>query len=537
MIPIRTDSATRARYSEGAGIYRIVPAAVARPRDAAELARVLAWASERDLAVIPRGAGTGMAGGNVGEGLVVDLTAFGRPGPAINPATRLVIADAGIPLAAITAAAAGHGLRFLPDPSSAEWASVGGVVSTNAAGPRSFRHGAVDRWVAGLDLVTSEGLLTLDRGRPVESRHPVADRFANAVAPLLDAHRDAVLARTPSTSKQATGYGLARYHHTGDLVDLVIGSEGTLGIVTAARLRLVPEPAACATVELTLDDRDQIADVVAHLRQVRPVAIELFDASFLRVVHEGGVAIDGPAGRDGAAAVLLVELEADSDAAIDAGLAAALPVPGLSAGRVRIARAPRDRRALWSLRHRASPMLAGLADGRRSLQVIEDGCVPLHALATYLEAVERACRGVGIDAVMFGHAGDGHVHVNLLPDMRRTDWLDAVRQVYLTVADTLEALGGTPSGEHGIGRIRAPLLERFLGPEAVADLHAIKRCFDPTGRFNPGVLLAAGGDPLSRLKVGPDAAPIPSDVAQWLRDVEVARRWDASRWPNAGAGA
>ncbi len=302
MQPIRTDARTRARYSQGAGIYRIVPRAVAHPVDPAELASILEWARERGLPVTPRGAGTAMDGGNLGDGLLLDLRGLRQRPPHIDTERRLADVDAGIALAGVNAAAATAGLRVGPDPSSAAWATVGGMIGTNAAGPRSFRLGAIDRWVSEAELVTFDGPLGLVRGRAAEPSHAAVARFGRDAVPLLEAHRDAILAHVPHTTKHTAGYGLQRYLEHGDLLDLVIGSEGTLGIVTRATLRLEPIPTQRATMQIALDDRAAIPAVVAALAPAMPMAVELFDRSFLRLVAER-------IGHMEAAALLLVDLE------------------------------------------------------------------------------------------------------------------------------------------------------------------------------------------------------------------------------------
>jgi glycolate oxidase len=151
-------------------------------------------------------------------------------------------------------------------------------------------------------------------------------------------------------------------------------------------------------------------------------------------------------------------------------------------------------------------------------------------LGRYLDAVELACTEAAMDVVMFGHAGDGHVHVNLLPDLGTPDWLTRVEEIWQRVTAAMLELGGTPAGEHGAGRLRAGQLERFLGPEAMVCFDAIKRAFDPQDLFNPGVILPDGSDPLADLKVGPRAVPLPTGQEDALRRIEEERRWGESRW-------
>jgi FAD/FMN-containing dehydrogenase len=192
-----------------------------------------------------------------------------------------------------------------------------------------------------------------------------------------------------------------------------------------------------------------------------------------------------------------------------------------------------DRRGLeklWEVRRLASPALARLPESQRSLQVIEDGCVPLDRLSDYIAGLRAAADGRGIPVAIFGHAGDGHVHVNALPDVSRKGWKNALTLLFNDVLDVLVRLGGVPAGEHGVGRLRAGALERFYGPETVARFAAVKRAYDPLSILNPGVIIpAADWAPLAALKVGDGAAPIPEDIASRLHDMERNAAWATPR--------
>ncbi|HXI21874.1 MAG TPA: FAD-linked oxidase C-terminal domain-containing protein, partial [Gemmatimonadales bacterium] len=192
-------------------------------------------------------------------------------------------------------------------------------------------------------------------------------------------------------------------------------------------------------------------------------------------------------------------------------------------------------RRLWALRHAASPILASLPPDRRSLQVIEDGCVPLPRLGDYARAIREAATECGITVVIFGHAGDGHLHVNALPELARPDWVERVERLYRAVNAAAIRLGGTVSGEHGDGRLRAPLLEQLYGPELVGLFRRVKAAFDPHGIFNPGVKLG-GASPIRHLKLGPDAAAIDEDIALGLRDIEQSGGYARSRLALAQSG-
>jgi FAD/FMN-containing dehydrogenase len=517
----RTDQRARAAYAEGAGIYRILPAAVCVPADRDDLASLVHWAAAHRARLIPRGAGSGMGGGNVGDGVVVDLTGLPRR-REIDPAARRARTSANLTLTELNTAADPHRLRLPPDPSSARWATLGGLVSTNAAGARSVRYGSVRRWVESLELVTADGeVATLQRGRASTEGGPSAraiERFARDVAPSLRGARTLVDSRFPRTRKNSSGYALDAYLASGDLLDLLIGAEGTLGLVTAVEWRLDTLPLHRGGLRVALGSLDGLSDAVTALLAHQPSALELLDRSFLELVGEHGTD-----------AVLLVEFEGDTAGEVRQMVQRAAQsirpmATGVDTG---LTQAATER--LWALRHAASPMLAMLPEDRRSLQVIEDGCVPVERMAEYVRAVRAAAAERGLQVVIFGHAGDGHVHVNLLPEVARAGWEEAVASLLDEVTDALIRLGGTPSGEHGDGRLRAGLLPRVYGEDVLALFQQVKRAFDPLGILNPGVILPSGEPPMRHLKVGAQAIALPADIARGLREIEQTGGYARSR--------
>ena len=320
----------------------------------------------------------------------------------------------------------------------------------------------------------------------------------------------------PRTRKNSSGYALDAWLESGDLLDLLIGAEGTLGIVTAADWRLDRHAPASAALRVSLASLDALSGVVETLLAHGPAAVELLDRTFLDLVGTHGAS---PRAVRGVEAVLLVEMEAESQPSAAAAVQAAADAVRPAALRVETAVEDADMRRLWAIRHAASPILAGLPEERRSLQVIEDGCVPVARLGEYVRAVREAAARRKLDVVLFGHAGDGHLHCNLLPELARAGWEAEVASLLEEVTDVVVALGGTPSGEHGDGRLRAPLLERVFGPEVVALFGKVKDAFDPQGILNPGIKLGHAPS-IARLKTGAAAAVLPADIAAALRTIE-----------------
>lgn len=512
----RSDERARAAYAEGAGIYRILPAAVCLPADRDDVVSLVRWAVEHRVPVVPRGAGSAMGGGNVGEGVVVDLTRLPRR-LEIRPVERVALTSANVTLTELNVAADSHRLRLPPDPSSGRFATLGGMVSTNASGARTVRYGSVRRWVVGLELVTATGeVLELRRGAPAPEESDTVRRFERDVAPAIAAAHGLVAARFPRTRKNSSGYALEDWLASRDLLDLVIGAEGTLGIVTRIDWRLDSQPAHRAGLRVELRSLDDLVKVVAALLACDPSAVELLDRTFLDLIRHTEVG----EGIAGAEAVLLVEIERDDPRALREAVAKASDGVRPWAAAVDTALTTASSARLWELRHAASPILAGLPEDRRSLQVIEDACVPLERMGEYIRIVRRVTSARDIAAVIFGHAGDGHVHVNLLPRIGRAGWEQSVAGVLEEVSDAVVRLGGTPSGEHGDGRLRAALLQRVYGEEIVGLFRRLKECFDPLGILAPGVILPSGEPAIGRLKVGRQAVTIPDDIAHALREIE-----------------
>ena len=511
----RTDERARAAYAEGAGIYRIVPLGVCLPADRDDVVSLVRWASDHRVPLVPRGAGSAMGGGNVGEGVVVDLTRLPRL-LEVRPAERVAVTSANVTLTELNLAADPHRLRLPPDPSSGRFATLGGMVSTNAAGARTVRYGSVRRWVAGLELVTATGeVLELRRGGGGGSSATVR-RFETEVAPAITAAHGLVAARFPRTRKNSSGYALEDWLASRDLLDLVIGAEGTLGFVTRVTWRLDAQPAHRAGLRVELRSLDDLVKVVAALLACEPSAVELLDRTFLDLIRHTEVG----EGLAAAEAILLVEIERDDARSLREAVARASDGVRPWAAAVDTALTAASSARLWELRHAASPILAGLPEDRRSLQVIEDACVPLDHMGEYIRIVRRVTSARDIAAVIFGHAGDGHVHVNLLPKIGRAGWEQGVAGVLEEVSDAVVRLGGTPSGEHGDGRLRAALLQRVYGDEIVGLFRRLKQAFDPLGILAPGVILPSGEPAIGRLKVGREAAPIPDDIAHGLREIE-----------------
>lgn len=422
-----------ARVRDGAwasGLEGTTPALVA-PADAAQVAEVVAWCAQRDVAIVAAGGLTGYCGGAVpvrGDEVVLSLTRLDRV-RALDPVQRRTEVEAGVTTATVARRAREEGLWWPVDPGAAESSTIGGNVATNAGGPHAFRHGVTRAWVTGVEAVLADGALVRVGG------------------PL---------------PKDVAGY---------DLVGLLCGSEGTLGIVTSAWLRLRPSPPAQLPVAAVGVEPQAALEAVLACG-VESEVLEVVDASATRWAPAPWWECD-------AGDVVLVEATGEADAGV---LAAALREAGAGA----VVRPPAGE--LWRWRAGVSIAVTAARGGKLS----EDVAVPLDRVGELLEAVLAIGARHGLDACSWGHLGDGNLHATFLLDpgdaAQRARADDAARELFATAA----ALGGTVSGEHGLGVLKAGELERQWAPAALDAHEAVKRALDPRGLLNPGKKQARG---------------------------------------------
>jgi FAD/FMN-containing dehydrogenase len=401
-------------------------AALVRPADADEVAAVVRWAYAHDVAIVPVGGRTGYSGGIVPGGdrpaVAIALDRLDRI-RSFEPLLWRMEAEAGVTTATIARRARENGLLFGPDPGAAEQSQLGGNLATNAGGPHAFKYGVTGRWVTGIEAVLAPGDLA---------------RFGGPVR------------------KDVAGY---------DLRALLIGSEGTLGIITAAWLRFVPAPPAALPVAAAFADVRAGCDAVAAVlgSGVVPAAVEYLDGR--------SIAAAPPPFLDAAGAALLVVCEAESEADREELLAA------LGDGAV----APQAGE-VWRWRDGVSIAVRAA----RGEKLSEDIAVPVDRLAEAIEGTLAIGERHGLEACSWGHAGDGNLHSSFLLDPGDAPMRERAEAAARDLFALARELGGTASGEHGIGLLKRGQLSAQWSPAAVAAHRAVKRALDPKGLFNPG---------------------------------------------------
>lgn len=467
-----------------------------------------------------------MPGGAIGSGVIVDLSRWNQI-DEVDLDRRTVRVGPGATRAAVDGAARGHGLRFPVDPSSGAFCTVGGMASTNAAGSHSLKFGSTRRWVTSIDCVFADGARSeIRRGAPLPRGIAAIDRFLALASALALAEADLPSVHA-GVLKESSGYAIAEFARSAELIDLLVGSEGTLAFFTALELALIPVAGATSSLLSAFASLEDAVVAAGRARASGAAACELLDRTFLDVAASGG-ASDLPENTE---AALLVEVEGeDATEAADSARAVERAFRETGATVTRLALDPVHETEIWELRHAASPILSRLDARLRSMQFVEDCAVPPRHLPAYVRGVRRILDANETRGVIFGHAGDSHVHVNPLIDTGRADWRARVERILADVTALAASLGGTLAGEHGDGRLRTPLLPRVWSGAAMERFAAVKRAFDPLDILNPGVKTALPEQhALEGIKYDPKLPPLPRRARAVLDRVERDRAYSGFR--------
>ena len=428
-------------YSYDAAFAEGSPDVVVLPATTEQVSQVVKLAAEARIPIVPRGMGSGMAAGSVpmvNGGMVVSLTRMNRI-LEIDAANATVHTEAGVVTADLQAAVEKIGLFYPPDPSSIRHSTIGGNIACNAGGPRCLKYGVTGDYVLGLTVVLADGRILRTGGKPI---------------------------------KDVTGY---------DLNGLFTGSEGTLGLITEALLRLVAKP-RCARTALaefvSLDDASHTVNAILSAGIV-PASLELMDQTAIVCIEETmhlGLNTDVEAS-------LIIETDgADEQTVLNEIQACAKICKECVAQSVKLAQNEAERASLWKARRSMSPSLARKAPNKLG----EDITVPRSAIPEVIQRLRAISAKHGLPIVIFGHAGDGNLHPNILFDKRQSEQWQKAEQMVAEIFDASLAVGGTLSGEHGVGVLKRPYMEQALGPISIDVQRHIKQALDPLNILNPG---------------------------------------------------
>ncbi|SFF42827.1 FAD/FMN-containing dehydrogenase [Actinacidiphila alni] len=482
------DPGARALMTMDASNYRRVPLGVVAPADAEDVAAALAVCRDHGVPVVPRGGGTSIAGQATGIGVVLDFTRHMNRVVAIDADARTARVQPGVVLDDLRGAAAAHGLTFGPDPSTHSRCTLGGMIGNNACGSHSVAWGTTADNVRALDVLTYRGEHARLGGAEADPASAAPDalpaRLRDGLRGLADRHLALLRTGFPELPRRISGYALDRLlpEHGRDAARAFTGSEGTLGVLTEATVRLVCPPAARVLAVLGYPDESAAADAAHLLLPRRPLTVE-------------GMAADlvGAAGRSlpRGGAWLFVEVGGDDP---DDALARARDLCRTADGSTahEVVADPARQRALWRIREDAAGTATRMPDGSEAWPGWEDCAVPPARLGGYLREFRALLAEHGLRGAPYGHFGDGCVHVRIDFDLKERAGVARFRRFSEAAADLVVSHGGSLSGEHGDGQARAELLPKMYGPEMIALFSDFKDLWDPDRGLNPGMLVRPG---------------------------------------------
>jgi FAD/FMN-containing dehydrogenase/Fe-S oxidoreductase len=484
---VALDNLTRQLYATDASIYQVEPLAVAFPRSTKQACAIIQAASQASIPVIPRGAGTGLAGGAIGEGLVVDFSRYNKSISDIDLQSRTVRVGSGVVLDQLNRFLHPYGFCFGPDVATSSRATIGGMIANNSSGAHALVYGTTADHIVGLDVVLAGGKfakLSADRESLPLQRDLVEDLVQFNSLLIEEKFPAGLVKRWP-------GYALDRcLREPGNLINIFCGSEGTLGAIVSAEIKIVPLPKEKGLALLFFKSVAEAMQATVELLELKPAAIEHMDSVLLDQTKGHPMF---QAARD------LMELDrfpCESVLAVEFFDGAHDKLLDLSRRRIgyrkKILQTQSGADLVWALRKAGLSLLMGRKGRVKPVTGIEDAAVRPEQLPAYVGALQSVMQRVGLEASYYGHAGSGLLHVRPLLDLHSREDVKKFRYIAAEVSALVQQFRGSISAEHGLGIARTEFMADQLGPEVMSLMAQIKDSFDPHHLFNPGKIIADG---------------------------------------------
>lgn len=481
---IRSDPISRRAYSVDASIYEVEPLAILSPLDAEEAATALKIAMQFNVTVTARGAATGITGGCLGTGLILDLSRHLNRILAIDEAEGFALCQPGVIQDDLNRALAPSGYRLGPDTSTGDRATLGGMLANNSAGARSLRYGCMADHVQEVELLLASGEKVLLGSQKPEGLH-------QALLKICASYRSEIQNHFPRLPRRVSGYNLpALLEEPLNLAKLIAGSEGTLGIATAIKMRIVPKPKHAVLCLVPFDEMMTALQSVAGMLRFQPLSLELVDDQIIALGRQSPSMKGRLAWLKGNPnALIIAEFEGETES--EAQNRAETFRKALGGF---LLTDPKTMEQVWELRKSGLGLLLSRRTYSRAIAFIEDIAVPPQNLAPFMEKFLKLLNSKGKRGGIYGHVGAGCLHIRPYIDLRQE--LPLAREIMLGVCDLLVEYGGVLSGEHGDGLIRSWLNERLFGKKLYIAFLEVKQTFDPHNRLNPGKVVH--GPPLEQ---------------------------------------
>jgi FAD/FMN-containing dehydrogenase/Fe-S oxidoreductase len=498
---VRFDQVSRVLYSTDASIYQIMPIGVVVPRDAADIATTIRLCREEGIPVLPRGAGTSLAGQTINRAVVMDCSRYMDRILEIDTDRGFARVEPGVVQDVLNGALAPRGFRLGPDTATSNRATLGGMIGNNSAGSRSIIYGKMIDHVLGLDVLLADGTsmklgpvddAELTSKRAESSREGALYRTALDVA---EGHRAEIERRYPKVMRRVAGYNLPEmFLRPFNLARLFVGSEGTLGVTTEAKVRIVPRPAHAVVAVVHFNDVFEALEAVNVILPHKPSSVELIDKMILDMtrIHRDFARrmtfIEGDP-----AAIQIVEFSGDDrQDVLDRmeSMARALESARMGYAVVRAVDFP-SQDNIWRVRKAGQGLLQGIKGDAKPITFVEDTSVPTERLAAYIRRFTEILAKHGVHGAVYAHASVGVIHMRPYINLKDAQHVNTMRTIAEEVGELVMEFGGAFSAEHGDGIVRGWFLERFYGPEIYGAFKTIKAAFDPDNLMNPGRILAS----------------------------------------------
>ena len=513
---VRVDRYNRLLYANDASIYQMEPVAVVLPRSVEDVAEVVSTAARHGLPVLPRGGGTNLAGSTVNHAIVMDFSKDMDRVLEVRPEERWALVQPGLVVAHLNRAVSQYGLQYAPDPVTSNRATIGGGIGTNSCGSHSVIYGKTLDHVQELDVVLSDGSSAhLGRLEGPElakklGQESLEGRVYREVRRLAHAHREEVERRFPKIMRRVSGYNLDEFVGDGpmDLTRMIVGSEGSLAVITAAKVNLVPVPRFKGLAALHFRELLEAMEATVAILGQGPSAVELVDKTIIGRCRESPgfrhllTFLEGDPD-----CLLLVEFYGDTEPEVQsklAGLRRDMERRGLGYATV-TATSPAQQRQMWALREAGLGLVMSIRGDSKPLPFVEDTAVSPEKLPAFVARFREIVGRHGTEAAYYGHVSVGCLHMRPMVNVRRQEGLATMERIANEVADLVLEFGGSLSGEHGDGIVRGVFTERMFGPELYGAFRELKRAFDPAAVLNPGKIIETPGL-TENLRLGPETS-------------------------------
>lgn len=497
------DDLSRTIYSSGASLYSVRPLGIVTPRSKTDVVNVVEFASQHNVPVTPRGGGTSRAGNEVGEGLLLDFSKYMNGILGFDRKEKWVKIQPGIILESLNQFLKPHQLFFPIDPSTKEYCTLGGMIANNSSGPHAVKYGATRDYVISLEVVLSNGeVITTDpvflgmKGEEVQKNpETLEERIYRVIPDLLSRYKKPLEEEKPYSMKNSSGYDLWKLLDRGhlNLTSLFVGSEGTIGVITEATLRLTSLPPRSLSGLIYFNDLDPVGAAVQEILELSPTMIEIIERQILDLARHQKAEMK-PFLPEGIEALLFVEFEGENEDQLREKFLEVerkVILQKKLASDLKVARDERDRSMFEKVRSISGPILNKVKGPKKPIAFIEDAAVHPSRLSRYMKGLRDLFKRFDVEASMYGHAGDGNLHLMVFLDLTKEDEVKKMVSLAEACYDLVLSLKGTISGEHGDGRLRTYYLRKQY-PQLYPAMVEVKNLFDPQNTLNPGCII--GGD-------------------------------------------